>query len=142
MNDEGIRSLALFFFYAFPDPIRSLQAASRAADVYYAKVKKKDFKNSAQALVQSSFEVWNKTHLQMPRGKVTYSPVSGFIVPAGIELKIWHQFQQTAPDEELLMVIWSQILKISDKDIAESLEMSPGTVRYRTARGLVKLGLK
>ncbi|MNT80198.1 hypothetical protein D3C72_2196280 [compost metagenome] len=65
---------------------------------------------------------------------------SGWLIPEGVDLGPWREFQKTASEDELLTVIWSKILKLSDHEISEGLGITQGTIRYRLGRALRKLG--
>jgi hypothetical protein len=74
------------------------------------------------------------------RGRPNTSVESGWLIPEGIDLGPWREFQKNASEDELLTVIWSKILKFSDLEISEGLGITQGTIRYRLGRALRKLG--
>jgi hypothetical protein len=63
-----------------------------------------------------------------------------YILPPGVSLGAWRQFHKEAADDELMSVVWSQIVGFEDSVISQGLGVSEGTVRYRVGRGLRQLG--
>lgn len=64
----------------------------------------------------------------------------GFSVPSGFDMGAWMTFLTSCENSEVEAVLLSQILCFSDQDIADGLNVSIGTVRYRVGRGLRRLG--
>lgn len=140
MGEAEIRATALFFFFAFLDDRRALEASTQALSICFEKKKKNPQFNNAVLTVLSTYRVWSKHHLKLHRGKPTMNPEIGWMIPTDLDLGPWREFQKLATQDELLAVIWSKILGISDHDIAQGLGISEGTVRYRLGRALRKLG--
>lgn len=140
MGESEVKSIALFFFFAFLDDRRALEASTHAISICTAKKKKKPQFNSPVLIVMATFSVWTKHHLKLNRGNPNISTEAGWMVPADLDLGPWREFQKLATQDELLAVIWSKVLEISEKDIAQGLGISEGTVRYRLGRALRKLG--
>lgn len=46
------------------------------------------------------------------------------------------------PQEEASVVFWHQIMKFPEETICRSMNLSPGTFRFRLSRGLCSLGKK
>jgi hypothetical protein len=140
MTEVDVRSTALFFFYAFLDEQKAIEAASQAVQVHKNKIYKNPETKPAIALVAATYEVWMKNSSFFVRGKHNYSPETGWQLPHGLDMGPWREFQKSAPEDEFLSLIWSQVLNISDEDIALGLGISVGTLRYRTGRALRRLG--
>lgn len=140
MGGPEIRSIALFFFFAFLDDRRALEASTQAISLYHTKKKNNPQFNASVLVVMSTFAIWNKHHLKLNRGAANFSTDAGWNVPADLDLGPWREFQKLATQDELLAVIWSKVLELSEQDIAEGLGISEGTVRYRLGRALRKLG--
>lgn len=140
MDEPEVRSIALFFFFAFLDDRRALEASAQAIANYKNKKKKKSQHKDAVLIVMSTFAIWSKHHLKLNRGNPNFSAESGWNIPPDLDLGPWREFQKLATQDELLAVIWSKVLGLSDKNIAEGLGISEGTVRYRLGRALRKLG--
>jgi hypothetical protein len=121
MHEQEIRKIALFFFFATLDAKRALDFAVSAFSILHKGSLKPGFS-------------------KILRGRPNYNSEAGWILPTGVDLAAWTTFQKGASDEELLATIWSQILNISDHEIAKGLQVSVGTVRFRVAKGLRSLG--
>ena len=134
------RSIALFFFYALMDEQRAIEATSKAIQHYRARMAKNPEKKPAVTLVAATAEIWKSESHRMIRGRQNFAFGPGWNLPAGLDIGPWKEFQKTAQEDEFLAVIWSQILQISDEDIAMGLNISIGTLRYRLGKALRKLG--
>lgn len=140
MGESEVKSIALFFFFAFLDDRRALEASTQAISLCSDKKKKNPQFNNNVLIVMSTFSVWTKHHLKLNRGNPNISTDAGWMMPPDLDLGPWREFQKLATQDELLAVIWSKILEIPEKDIAQGLGISEGTVRYRLGRALRKLG--
>ena len=140
MGESEVRSIALFFFFAFLDDLRAIEGSAQAISALEIKKKKNPASASAVLIVMSTFAVWSKHHLKLNRGNPNFTNEAGWNIPTDIDLGPWREFQKLATQDELLSVIWSKILGFSETDIAQALGISEGTVRYRLGRALRKLG--
>jgi len=140
MFESEIKSIALFFFFALLDDKKALVTASRASDIFYLRMKKNPNQSPSVTLVAVTKQLWDKSKGNYFRGRPQYSVESGWLMPAGFDLSPWKEFQKTAHEDELLALIWSKVLKISDADISLALGITEGTFRYRVGRALRKLG--
>jgi hypothetical protein len=140
MGESEVSSIALFFFFAFLDDRRALEASTQAITLFNTKKKKNPQFNEAVLTVMSTFSVWSKLHLKLNRGNPNFSTEAGWSIPSDLDLGPWREFQKLATQDELLAVIWSKVLQLNEKDIAQGLGISEGTVRYRLGRALRKLG--
>lgn len=64
----------------------------------------------------------------------------GFVFPVGFDLSLWISFQSAGDPKEVEAVLLSKVLGFTDDEIAQGLQVTPGTVRYRVGRGLRQLG--
>jgi len=140
MGESEVQAIALFFFFAFLDDRRAVDASAQTISICTEKKKKNPALNNHSLLVAATFSVWSRLRAKVQRGNANISLEGGWVLPSGLDLGPWREFQKKATQDELLVVIWSKILGVSDKDIAEGLEISEGTVRYRLGRALRKLG--
>jgi sigma-70-like protein len=140
MGESEIKSITLFFFFAFLDDRRALEASTQAISICSDKKKKNPQFNNNTLIVMSTFAGWAKHHLKLNRGNPNISTDAGWMIPADLDLGPWREFQKLATQDELLAVIWAKVLEIPEKDIAQGLGISEGTVRYRLGRALRKLG--
>ncbi len=140
LGDSEIRALALFFFFASLDDTRAKEAASKAADEFERLVRRNPEIERVAAVVLASSKVWNQNRGKFPRGRPQYSTDSGWLLPVEPDLGHWKEFQKTAPEDELLAVIWVHILGYKEDQVSRALGLTGGTLRYRVGRGLRKLG--
>lgn len=64
----------------------------------------------------------------------------GFILPGDFDLSAWVSYMNAADPDEVEALLFSRILAFSDREIAQGLGVTEGTVRYRVGRGLRHLG--
>lgn len=140
MGESEVKAIALFFFFAFLDDRRALEASTQAITLASEKKKKNPQFNNNVLVVMSTFAIWSKYHLKLVRGNPNISADAGWMIPPDLDLGPWREYQKMATQDELLAVIWSKVLDIPDKDIAQGLGVSEGTIRYRLGRALRKLG--
>ncbi|MCC7403363.1 MAG: hypothetical protein IT288_03110 [Bdellovibrionales bacterium] len=142
MTEEArIRLLALFFFFAALDERFAQSAAIKALRKCRQRVKSlgnRDEKWPA-VIVDVTNSFFNKLK-QSKRLPAAISYEAGWILPEGVDLGPWMEFQKEADLDEFLAVLWSRVLGISDEAISEGLGVSAGTVRHRVGRGLHILG--
>ncbi len=140
MFDTEIKAIGLFFFLSLLEERRAIIAATKATDLFYKKMKKSPQTKPSIVLVMVCKQMWDKSRGNFQRGRPRYTPDSGWLFPMGLELSPWKEFQKTAPEDELLTLIWSQVFKISDADLSTALGITEGTIRYRIGRALRKIG--
>lgn len=142
MNEAQIRSVALFFFYTFLDKDLALRATVEALRLIEKRIKGRGISDSRNPiLVYSTFKIWKKyskkKNLKLQNSEFT---AEGWIVPGDLKMETWRQFVKEAESSLSLAVIWSKLLGFADKDIAEGLGQTEGSVRYRVGKGLKHLG--
>ena len=140
MTENDVKSIALFFYFALLDDQKAVEAASQALALGRARKQRNPELKNPVALVAATKTVWDKFKARVARGRPNTTIESGWLIPDGIDLGPWREFQKSASEDELLTVIWSKILKIEDDDISEGLGITQGTIRYRLGRALRKLG--
>lgn len=140
MPETDAKSVALFFYFAFLDDKKAIEASIRALAFCRDKKKKNPQLKNSVALVIATKHVWDNYKARVIRGRPNTSVESGWLVPEAADLGPWREFQKTSSEDELLTVIWSKILKIDDDDLSQGLGITQGTIRYRLGRALRKLG--
>ncbi len=140
MTEADVKSIALFFYFSLLDDQKAIEAASQALALCRARKSRNPELKSAVALVAATKTVWDKFKVRVSRGRPNITVESGWLIPEGVDLGPWREFQKSASEDELLTVIWSKILKIDDDDISTGLGITQGTIRYRLGRALRKLG--
>lgn len=140
MTDSVASSIALFFYLTLMDEARAKTCASEAVSLYNSSFTSKTDWSEAAEVVRSTHAVMNKISSRFVRGRPNLSTHAGWNLPAGFDLGPWREFQKNAALDELLVVTWSSVLGISNEDIAKGWGVTSGTVKYRMALGLRKLG--
>lgn len=140
MTEAEIQSIALFFYFSFLDDKKAIEASTLTLNICRSRKIKDPGLKSPVIIVSITKTVWDKFKARESRGRPNTTVKSGWRIPVGVDLGPWCEFQKLASEDELLTVIWSKILSISDEDISEGLGITPGTVRYRLGRALRKLG--
>ncbi len=140
MTEADIKSIALFFYFALLDDRRAIEASTQALALCRDKKQRNPELSTPVAFVAATKITWDKFKVRVTRGRPNTTVESGWLIPEGVDLGPWREFQKTASEDELLTVIWSKILKIEDNDISEGLGITQGTIRYRLGRALRKLG--
>lgn len=141
MTEAEINSISLFFFFILLDDQKALDASSQAVALFKSKIEKKTDISREALLVSVTKTIWDKCRARIIRGR-NYSLNSNlWNIPEGLDLGPWKEFQKTASEDELLTLVWSKVLKISDQDISTALNITTGTVRYRLGRALRKMGV-
>lgn len=140
MKREQVREIGLFFLLGFMDERVALAAAARSV----ARLKAL-YEGGGQVtpgdFVKICRESWKAFRKQIPRNQPLTTPTTGWILPAGFDILIWTRYQKDAADEDVMAILFSLVLGISDDDLAEGFRTSVGTVRYRLGKGVRQLGL-
>jgi hypothetical protein len=140
MSEKDIRNLALFFFFALLDNRRAVDLTTQAL-VYCRQRKEKNPLISNNVLIVSATKkYWEKSQKAHLRGLPHLTADGGWVVPEKVEFGPWREFQKNSTLDELLIVIWVKILNISFSEVSEALGVTEGTLQYRMARALRKLG--
>lgn len=136
------KSIALFFFFCFLDEATAYHATAKTIKKLRGRLERSEVPPDKVAtnLVYTMYSEWKKLRHWKSKGRPSVSYESGWLLPEGIDLGPWKQFQKNSENEEFLAVIWSRILGLSDEDISEGLGVTTGTVRHRVGRGLRVLG--
>lgn len=140
MNEKDIRSIAMFFFFALLDNKRALDLTGQSLLFCQQKKEKSPNTKNDVLVVTATSKFWNKSQKSLIRGMPYLTSDGGWVLPEKVDIGPWREFQKNATHDELLIVIWSKILGISFADISEALGVTEGTLRYRMARALRKLG--
>ncbi len=141
--EESLERIATFFFFAFLDEALATENAIKAAAQFKSRLQKKAKASEHEAqvmVVHLTSEAFQSHRKHLFKGHSLLSGEGGWLIPDGVNLSSWKQFHKEAPDNEMLAVLWSQVLNISDQAISEGLGVTIGTIRYRVGHGLQKLG--
>ncbi len=140
MTEDDVRAIALFFYFAFLDDQKAIEASSKALEICRGRLKKSPDIRPAVLIVSSTKIVWEKYQGRIKRGRPNTSFESGWLIPENVDFGPWREFQKLSSEDELLTTIWSKILRFKDEEISEGLGITQGTIRFRLGRALRKLG--
>lgn len=132
MAEQEVKKIALFFFLALLDEKVALEATRT--------VLKKTRKNPKDYL-KTVFEVY-LFYRENPKYRLSATGIiqEGMEMLPNINLSAWRQFLRNAEPQSLFPLIWLQIIKYPEKEIASAMEVSTGTLRTRIKQTLEKLG--
>jgi hypothetical protein len=154
-HDEQVRRIALFFLFSLMDEKVALQAAHKtiaglkaAGEAVSGSVTHDFTSTSGSSSATSAITIiaaLRKMHDQhrklVPRNRPLMIPNSAWSLPENVDAEAWIKFQKDSADTEIVAVVLSKILSYSDQDIAEGLNVSLGTARYRIGKGVRQLGM-
>lgn len=141
ITDEQVRWIALFFLFSFMEESSALQAAQRVIAQVKASAPKDATSVSNISIIRALRKTWDQQKKSQSRNRTVVPPDHAWILPDHMDIGPWAKFQKEAASEQLLAVILSKVLKFSDQEIAEGLNISLGTARYRIGKGIRQLGL-
>lgn len=147
MKKEQSRAIGLFFFLGFMDERLALSAASRVVARLKAEFPDISRKNTepemlpVSAVIAGCLESWKVHRHQRSRSQAPGEVDVSWCQPSSIDLEAWSRFQADASDEDLMTLLFSIVLSVSDEELAEGFRTSVGTIRYRLGRGVRQLGL-
>lgn len=141
MNRDQVREVGLFFLLGFMDEKVALAAASRCV----ARIKVSHESSSSSfptvELIRICRESWKTFRKQIPRNQPLSTPSDSWILPSDLDISIWTRYQKDAADEDVMALLFSLVLGVSDQDLADGFQTSVGTIRYRLGKGVRQLGL-
>ncbi|MEK6772582.1 MAG: hypothetical protein AABY64_01465 [Bdellovibrionota bacterium] len=140
MDELAVRDIALFFFFCLLDEEKAYDFSSRAVDEFYELKRKHPTEKVQILVVRATYKIWKKLKSKIQRGRPQITKQMGWTWPHDINFGPWMEYQKNAIHDEFIVSIWALFLKYSDDEIANGLEMTPGTIRYRLGHALKKLG--
>jgi Sigma-70, region 4 len=139
---ELVEKIALFYYFAFLDEVRAQSTTVQTIkNIRKESLKKKlsNAKFSAADIVRMTNQMADK--VKKTSGPTTLSFSASYIVlPPNSNWGPWFEFKKVASEKDFRAVLLSKILNFSENEIAEGLDVSVGTIRYRIGRGLKTLG--
>lgn len=139
MESSEIRSLVLFFFFLLLDEKTSVATSSDAYGEFIHRMKKNPNANRKITLLKSAYFIYQKVQKKNKTSTVGKKQI-GFGLSSSINMGPWREFHKNANVDDMVVVVFRQILQISEADIALCLGITPGTVRYRLGKALPLLG--
>lgn len=142
-SQAQIAALALFYFYAFQDEKVALYATQKTWERMKALFRRprKKFEDWSQNFVLLTADGFNRYQRQSAK-HIHLSPElqKEILQIHTADLGPWKEFRKRAGKDELLALLWTQVLGLAEEDVARALRISSGTLDHRLARGLRKLG--
>lgn len=137
-----VQSVALFYYFMFLDENKAKAATIRTLNICRRRIAKSEVLPSEvpSVVVNVTNQFWNSITKGLSIKKDKSSFDVGWLLPNSIDLGPWREFSKNSELENVLAVLWSNILNITDEQIAKGLGVTEGTVRYRVSRGLRELG--
>ena len=133
---QAIEKLALFFYFCFMDEGRA-QAATEKAIKAMREYSSKESWNSR--LVRASKKIIYKqkdfgtvSHIGFVQGQIEF--------PEGSNWGPWFEFRKQSEVDSFTSVIWVKILGIDAAEVAQGLDVTEGTVRFRLSHALRSMG--
>jgi hypothetical protein len=135
LADEDILIIARFFYL-------SVQGEGLAYRLCYETVNKLNKTithntklNDKQILIVSAC---NKKWLKLNKKNNQYSPLmrSRWVLPDNLNTSVWRQFQKNVEPDWLIIFIFNHVLNFELTNISEGLNVSVGTIKYRSNKAL------
>lgn len=139
----SLKRFAIFFFLAFLDERLAAEMSDRAAATYKVKNPTNldaDSPEMRQLTIELCHSYWDSNRPRMSQTKINPKVESIGTLPDDISLKPWIKFHKETPDEELLTFLLAEVLKFSELEVSEALNISIGTLRHRISRAVRSLG--
>ncbi len=144
ITDEQVRWIALFFLFSFMDEKAALMAAASATAQFKGQPPTPgplvDESARRVQMIRVLRKVFESNRKLLPRNRPATIPGSVWKIPEGLDIRAWSKFQKDSSDGEVISVVLSKILGFTDYEIAEGLNISIGTARYRIGKGMRQLG--
>lgn len=143
VTDEQVRWIALFFLFSLMDEKVALQAAHKSIAHLKATTSASLDPASSEAkviLIRTMLKDLEQYRKVISRQKITPVTEATWSLPDQFDLTAWAKFQKDASESEVVAVVLSRILGVSDSELAEGLGVTMGTARYRVGKGIRHLG--
>lgn len=142
ISEAQLRSIALFFYFAFQDEKLAEQASAKTIARIQRRQKEQDIAEDEMdsIIVSITRKIWRaqKKHIRSTQSAISVE--GGWLLQKNVDLGPWQQFRKETVEDEFLVLIWSKILKFSDDSISKGLGVTTGTIRHRVGRALKLLG--
>jgi len=140
--EDAARDIALFFYYAFLDDRKALEASGSV----YRNLLKQDLRAYSKvqlhsAVVHFTYSYWKRFRNKDRRYFGELPSAALWIPPGGVQLGPWRELLKRSSSQEYpIYLIWIYILGYSEHEVAVGLNTSEGSVRFRVGRALRTLG--
>lgn len=144
ITNEQVRGIALFFLLALMEERLALQAAHKAIAHLKSIGTNSGTNPTSEIDPVTLIRVLKKTLVPyrklLTRNRGGITPGSAWKLPDNSDITPWVKFQKDNSENEVIAVILSKVLPFTDQQIAEGLNVSLGTARYRIGKGVRQLG--
>ena len=132
MNEQELKSVALFFLLAFLDEKVSLEATRAVL---------KKTRKQPDMFLKTVYKIL-LIYRENPKFRLLATGIiqENSVVPANVNLSSWRQFLRDAEPRSLFPLIWIQILKQDEASVADAMGVTTGTLRTRVGQTLENLG--
>lgn len=143
MTDANVVSkICRFFFLALLDEKAALNSSSRAFAAWKVETSKSRTLSvyGPLSLVRLLSRNWTSLKMHNASGQPLVFAEQDWIVPNEVDLGPWMEFRKRGHPDEIFAVLMVYILALPVETVAEALNLSEGTVRYRLNKGMQNLG--
>lgn len=138
MTDNQCQSILVFFRLSLMSPQLVQEAATEAYQNIEKLTRQMTTETFESIFVRSTSEIYHRVLATRGKAALNDHPVE----ISGLDLSPWRDFTRHAPKEEILSLIWVQILNLPIKSVAHGLSVTEGTIRHRVSRAIGKLANK
>ncbi len=132
--ETQIKSVALFFSYAFLDDTLALKATKAVVrKLNRISISTQDVQT---VIVQLTYQYWNQLKRHQSEDTQFFSSRMEALGSGYNDVSPWREFKRKAEEEEFLSVLWTEVLGIQISKTAKALAITEGTVKHRVNRGL------
>jgi hypothetical protein len=130
-----VRPLSLFFFFSLMNETKSIHYTIKTIEKLKklkpgTDLNKMMIRIASELLIRSdSTEIY-----------ITKNVDEFWILPMDLELGPWKEFHRKISKKELVSLLWGLVIKVSEDDITDALNITQGTHRYRISSALKQLG--
>lgn len=138
-----------FFFLTLIDEEKVIHATNEAL-ARYEKLKSKTLqseKSEEILFIRSCLWAWQRNRFQIQPDFWSWFQLEqerirkqDLFSHSPVPLEPWIKYQKSCRPEEMVCLVLREILQLSESRIAEALNLSEGTIRYRISHGLHTLG--
>ena len=138
MSDTQIKSVALFFFFAFFDEQRAIELTSKLLRLI-RKRSRDETLDTNSLIVKLSQKLVAK---ESKRREIPPPPqdLTIFQIPETVHLGYLHALRKKVTLEEFSCVLWTKVLGLSETAVALGLDSTIGTIRHRNSNAIKALG--
>lgn len=142
MTDQQAQALLTFFQFAFLNQVLAEEAAQEAYQRLEHLARTRPNDDFDVLFVQITHQVFERYHQAVQKGKQSTLQSALTAQSRDIDLSPWRDYFKGASPDELIVVVWTLILKLPLAAVAKALDLSPGTLQHRLSRAVRKLSLK